>query len=484
MTSSKYIQLTNSILLEYIYNTNTDSGYDDKYSKNLTGMGAYMLYDNYTENSVFYTNESQWDNRWNDNDDLVVPVNTNTTTFVNVNSTTDRLSKYYNVDVYNFENTNILNKISAEYKENTPFDKIRLHFAQGFDFTEFDGYVLQVGVSTKEPKVTKNGGNKQIILCSQFVNKKDDFGLNPNPFLIGEKMYATYYDIYIPCIDSLVKQPCTKDEDVSDENETLSYTLTNGYGFENSPNISINLFGAYKCDNIRPTGSNDKYLYSYVHGIQGTKISYNDLYADIVPSIVEVDDYFKLEGSLQNSEMSFSDYINSMPGTYILMHDIVVQECIEDSNSVSGVSWIMTTHNIITQTGDFEEPVYFRPVLKYTNSINCTIDYSLRIYCETTNVQIIKRATFEDFNHKKYGKRMVKIDLGVSPQQVNVYNKIDPSDVPNITFTDSNYGEQLKQQNSIIATKYVTAFRDRINIKASISTVKIQNITQQPQQNS
>lgn len=474
MTSSKYIQLTNSILLEYIYNTiDTQTGeYDKSLTKDLTSTGAYLLYDNYTENSVFYTNGSQWDNRWNDNNDLIIPVNSNSTTFVNVNSIDQRNKFYYNVDKYNFTNTNILNKVRNTY--NTPFDKIRVHFAQGFDFNEFDGFVFQIGLKTNEQKSTS--GYKNVILCSQFVNKKDDFGLNPNPFLIGEKMYATYYDIYIPCVFNLITQECTIENGISGRNQTLSYVLTNGYGFYDSPIINIDLFGAYKCDRIKPNDVKEKYLFSYVHGIQSTSISINDLYTDIIPSIKEVDDYFRLEGALQNSDMTFSDYINNLPGTYIIMHDIVVQELLKNDNISEGAEWVMTTHNIITQTGDFEEPVYFRPVLKYSNAIDCVIDYSLRLYCETTNTQIIKRATIKNPNFvKKYGKRMAKINLGVSPQQINVYNKIDPTDVPNITFTNSNYGEQLKQAD-ILATKYITTFRDRLNIKAAISTVKIQNI--------
>ena len=107
----------------------------------------------------------------------------------------------------------------------------------------------------------------------------------------------------------------------------------------------------------------------------------------------------------------------------------------------------------------------------------------LRIYNRADNTQIIKQAKLTSFDVKKYGRRLMKINLGVVPTVANVYNQIAPDDGNNIIVNSGGNGgsgqttEKIVEQ-LVVKTKYVTSFRDKLNVKASISPAKIQTITE------
>jgi hypothetical protein len=72
----------------------------------------------------------------------------------------------------------------------------------------------------------------------------------------------------------------------------------------------------------------------------------------------------------------------------------------------------------------------------------------------------------------------LKINLGVIPPQLNVYNKIDDKKVSDLTLVNNNNNSINISQEKIFKTSYITSFRDRMNIKASIAPVKIDDITE------
>ena len=109
----------------------------------------------------------------------------------------------------------------------------------------------------------------------------------------------------------------------------------------------------------------------------------------------------------------------------------------------------------------------------------------LRLYNRADNTQIVKIAKLTSFDVNKYGRRLMKINLGVVPTVANVYNQIAADDGKNIIvskgISTSKPGETSDQivEQLVVKTKYVTSFRDRINIKAAISPAKIQTITEE-----
>ena len=79
---------------------------------------------------------------------------------------------------------------------------------------------------------------------------------------------------------------------------------------------------------------------------------------------------------------------------------------------------------------------------------------------------------------------MLTINLGVVPTVANVYNQINNDTgkqliIGTSTPTDNsaNTSEQIAEK-LVVKTKYVTTFRDRLKVKAAISPVKVQTITE------
>ena len=78
---------------------------------------------------------------------------------------------------------------------------------------------------------------------------------------------------------------------------------------------------------------------------------------------------------------------------------------------------------------------------------------------------------------------MIQLNLGVVPTVANVYNQISNDNGKQIVVgtetpadNKANTSEQIAEK-LVVKTKYVTSFRDRLNIKAAISPVKVQTIT-------
>jgi hypothetical protein len=128
----------------------------------------------------------------------------------------------------------------------------------------------------------------------------------------------------------------------------------------------------------------------------------------------------------------------------------------------------------------------FRPIIKNANTaISFTINYVLRLYNTVDATQIIKQASLTSFETQKYGRQMVQINLGVVPTVANVYNQINNDSGKKLIVgggtpadSNANTSEQIAGQ-LVVKTKYVTTFRDRLKVKAAITPVKVQTITEE-----
>ncbi len=168
--------------------------------------------------------------------------------------------------------------------------------------------------------------------------------------------------------------------------------------------------------------------------------------------------------------------MNSSGGDYIVFHEINVSEQI-------GTTFVKTSTQVFTQTNDFGDPILFRPIiLNSAIAVSFSINYMLRLYNRADNTQIVKIARLTSFDVSKYGRRLMIINLGVVPTVANVYNQIAKDDGKNIIVNNGGVGNNPGQTSDqiveqlVIKTKYVTSFRDRLNVKAAISPAKIQTI--------
>lgn len=443
MTSSKYIQLTDKILMEYEYFNSADSTSIERneFQKSINtniytkDEVSYLISNDITEKS---TSNFSADNNF-------YVIKSSQKTYVSRNNGDSQV--YTSAEKY-------LASECPEPEKSTQkitLDKVKIYFTASYNSLE-DG-TFCVSISSECRTGTFVFG--QYILSS-FENI-------PTPFLIGEKLYTRVIEFYVP-------SPHENQNNLLGTNISLVLPIK----------IDINFSKILKEESY--TFQDKPIKVQNIVNVSSVSINAVDKYATVFANIEEIDDYFKLEGSTKNTWKTFNDFIADLPGNasdYILMHDITVNELLPSSAEPSNADWKITTHNVITQTDNFDEPVLFRPVIKYQNCIACVLDYTLRIYCQANNTQIIKRSTYQNFNFAKYGKKLIKVNLGTSPTQINIYNKLDNDKISNLNIVDATQNMNINiAQEKVFKTSYITSFRDRINIKASIAPVKIDNIVE------
>tara|TARA_R100000544_G_scaffold33864_1_gene20470 strand:- start:1253 stop:2461 length:1209 start_codon:yes stop_codon:yes gene_type:complete len=354
---------------------------------------------------------------------------------------------------------NLLQAFSPQL--NVAYDKVRVHFVAGFNFTGFDGIVFEV-LAPRRDGVMMN-------LSSINFLKTDTPTFNPDPLLLADRLYATFIEWRVPALFFMNNL-----FDATDANG-LAYKITEGQGFLGTPPITLRASGIYE------TLVENSYSFYEMQEINSVSLLnrdiYNNLYAQVIASTAG--DYFELSGQVTGSSLSnFIAQLNSSGGNYVVFHEISITEQI-------GTVFSQTSFQTYTQTTDFDEPILYRPIIKNANvAVSFSINYVLRLYNRADATQIIKNAKLTSFDAQRYGPQMLTINLGVVPTVANVYNQINndtgkqiivgggKSDTLNVDTT-----EQVVEQ-LVVKTSYVTTFRDRIKVKAAISPVKIQTITE------
>lgn len=452
MESSKFIQLSNSILVEYVYIDQTNPG------PNTFNTGSFpieIMQDGYTDGSYFFNDDTVSATMGNQRDISAVPINKDKSQYVYLDTS---IGVPYNDFDPEFTPSSQLGQVFSP-NIGVEYDRIRVHFIAGFSFDGFDGVIFDV--------TTQGRNGNDVVLSSINFLKTDTPVFNPDPLLIADKLYSTYIEWRLPSLYYMTQSFSTSNSN------TLAYKLTNGIGFVTTPTLTIRALG------ILSTQTVNAYSFYEIREINAYTILNRDIYDFLYASVIEspVGDYFELTGLVNGSSLSnLIAELNSAGGNYVLFHEITLSEQI-------GVNFIQTNNQIVSQTTDFDTPILYRPIVLNSGiAASFAINYVLRLYNRSDNSQIIKNARLTSFDVKKYGRRLMKLNLGTVPTVATVVNQIAPDDGKNIVVSTGSSGGNANTTENIIGnlvvkTKYVTTFRDRINIKAAISPAKIQNIT-------
>jgi len=453
MESSKFIQISDGILLEYIYTSQANPT-----ELNTATYPIEIMRDGHTQGSYLFNTDGVSAEMGNYRDISAVAINKNKTQYAYLD--TDIGVPYNDFDPELTDSTNLLQTFVPD--QNIAYDKIRIHFISGFTFTGYDGIIFETLVPRRD----------SVMLNLSSINflKTDTPVFNPDPVLINDNLYATYIEWRVPSLYFMANQFSAATPN------GLGYRLTEAQGFLNTPTITFKVTGIYE------TIVDNSYSYYNVEEINAVTLPSRDIYDNLYASVVESDsgDYFELTGEVTGSTFSnFIDQLNSAAsgGDYIVFHEINVSEQI-------GTTFVKTSTQVFSQTTNFDNPILFRPIiLNSAVAASFSINYLLRLYNRADNTQILKQAKLTSFDVKKYGRRLMKINLGVVPTVANVYNQIAPNNGNNIIVNNGGAGtapgqtsDQIVEQ-LVVKTKYVTSFRDRLNVKAAISPAKIQTIT-------
>jgi len=453
MESSRFIQISDQILIEYVYTSQSVPTTFDTATYPIE-----LMRDANTKGTYFFNTDTVNPTMGNDRDGSAVSNNVNKTQYVSLDTSVGIPYNDYSPALT--DSASLLQTFSPNL--NVAYDKVRVHFVAGFSFTGFDGIVFE----TLAPR--RDG--VMLNLASINFLKTDTPTFNPEPLLLADKLYATYIEWRVPSLFYMNNLFTTTDPN------GLAYKITEGQGFLGTPPITLRATGIYQ------TIVENSYSFYEMQEINSASILNRDIYDNLYAQVIQSTngDYFELSGQVAGSSMeNLIAQLNSSGGNYVIFHEVSVTEQI-------GTVFSQTSFQVFTQKGpDFDEPILFRPIIKNANTaVSFNINYILRLYNKADATQIIKNASLTSFETQKYGRQMLQINLGVVPTVANVYNQINNDTGKQLVIgtstpadTSANTSEQITEK-LVVKTKYVTTFRDRLKVKAAISPVKVQTITE------
>jgi hypothetical protein len=430
---SKYIQLTDFLLIEYEFNRDgiEDTIYDGKVVNTTSGFKQYY------DKSSSALGE------------------TNNILELNSVATDPRRSGWFNnhTDISQFNDyfDSSLNVGATTYAHDT----VKVHIISGYNFDDIAGFLLQVRAEDSSLNL--------VDLINFTYIKQDEIRtggvtkFSANALFLGSKLYDKYVEFKIPSVyalgndtfggfDSSLGQFLNV-KPLSDVHITYSTVPT-----IQSSATTDNVYSLVEEVDLQlPVTSTADRFNSFI--AQSTEGDYIEFYATFDEQIIG-----QYMGDIESGRIalytsnnpndnydSFSETYGTDAAKWVLIHELFVYEHF-------GSSSILTQKFSFTQENNFSQANYFRPVLQNADiDSSFTIQYICRLTNRMDGSQIIRRSAFSSTDPKKYGLRFTRINVNnIIPYKV--FNRIDQTQ-PNIMQTG------LKPQ-----TKFVKVFYDTTEV--------------------
>jgi hypothetical protein len=448
-TSSRYIQLTSSVLMEYIYSDQSEIN---------TPGNPYRL--NTTTNPIWlmqngHTNIPQVLNA--DSAEIIqtgLPLgtaNVRNRTFAPIKSYEGALLDIDKLVYYNDYDPLLTSTASLPITFTNPqapvYDTIRLHLVQGFNFENNDGLTLSVNIKRRD--------GKTINILSWVYNKADTWEvLNPSPFFFGGRVYNTYIEVRVLSLYNLIYDywlgALTPD--------SVVLKISDGIGLVRDQMIQT------KFTWIRGKKTVDGQDYITFYDEVAVDLPVRDQFESISAVIQESSggDYIEFYAAFNGQIIeNFINDLNSSGYDFIVLHDLTVSEYVWDGTSA--YNWIKTDDLQISQTSEYDLPNLYRPIIKNDSAIAYKIDYVVRLYNRDDNTQIWKSASFVSNSAAKYGRKLMSINLGINPVQTKIYNQNIIKDI-----TINRITEPVLDN-----TKYITSFVSSNSVSISYENFNV-----------
>lgn len=417
MGSSFYLQLAPYLLLEYTY-----GGSSTTFNSQTVGLARIL--NNYT-GEVQFLNSSAAEN---------VTQNVLDTSATNLGGFK---WAFLDKDVpvpYISQDSNLVFNDSVAVFGDVVYDRVRIHILSGYRLEDLEGLIAQVYV--REAQTAKNS----IFASNVYLNSDNREKLNPKPVLLGDRMYDRYIEFLIPSLKEA--------NSIFYANPTNQFSVgylysSNNRGFLFNSAIYVKV---YEINKIEKKNGN---LFLYTSDTYEINVNQEDTYSLLSATIEEASDgdYFLYYPTFNGNFIEdFISDLNASGGSHIVINDIDVYEQV-------GLENLLTYSFSQVQQGDFDQPLEYRPLVKYAeSSVAFHIDYTVRIFNRENGYQIIRKASATSYNPKKYGKNIEKINLTQLSFPMKVYNKVYGS--PTISFNSPN------ETNTAVNTVYVPVFFD------------------------
>lgn len=327
------------------------------------------------------------------------------------------------------------------------YDTIRLHLRSGYSFASrgYEGFLFQV-------LANRTTGVQNSLTQLVYLNQSNYEISNPKPFVLGETLFAKFIEIKVPVL-------------LNNQNPQFN-DFFYGDGTSGSSDLDSTSNYGVKFSLIDRLTTESGYDYIYLGEENAFTVSREDEFQDFTAVVREASDgdYFEIFGERDGSASSFEAYIldriNTTSDDIIVLYEVELYEQV-------GLSQIKTFDTTFTQATDFDTPILYRPVVMNANvAVNFSIDVTMRIYNETDNTQIVKRASLTIPHAAKYGKRL---------QTVNITGNT----ITEVFNTLPNLSQNRSIRDAIAATiprttKQVKTFIERYNVVASQNSIDFQ----------
>lgn len=457
-TNSKYVQLSNQVLLEYQYR---DQG---STANELTTTQApwYLMENDHDDTISIFNNDDSTNETGNVRTRMGVLIDSTVSKYGYLKL--DQITALNDYDPKLTDTDNL--PVTFSTVQNVSYDVIRLHLVQGFNYENMEGFFFRTGFD--------NQADKKVYHTNLAYRKSDSYAqINPEPFILGGKYYASYIEILVPSLYNLIEEFRNASYSGSPTADLPSSRLTNGSGPKYSSLINVE-FGWINNDS-KINGQ----TYYNVFDMISLDLPILDQFSDVSAVIQDSSDgdYIELYAAYNGNIIdNFITQLNNAPDNdYIILHDLAVYENVWTGGATA--SWIKTSGLEFVQDSNFEDPVLYRPIIQNQAAQAYRLDYTIRLFNRDDNTSIWKTASAQFNNAAKYGKILQRISLGTNPIQPKVYNKIYDKKVnmyngvnPNITKDESSYAKFV---TSFLETNQVLITSQNAYLKRDPNTDKV-----------
>lgn len=408
MKISKFLKVDNDVLLEYIYSA--DNYLIEDYR---------IIIDTLSDTRSFSNNE------YTNTIDSITKNTSKNQLFLIDNQT----KKWGIVD----PNTDTNKYLFLQYKNfsgNVPalYDKIKLHFPVNYTFKDKLGFLLNV-------KLYNNNQTELFALSNYYFDKTDpnrlDIDLSSPPFMFNEKLWGKYIELQIPSPYSLINDVTINQGIRIPRGGTIHKNIVDEdiNVFSDQTPIFIDFQFLTKKTNI---SNQISYLTTQPFSVT---LPYTPEYQNLGVQLNKSSegDYFQIYGTFNDTISEFSSFIdkgNSTGKRYYVIFEISTFEKNIKTGSIT-----------ISQFENFDIPVEFRPIIKYSTT-TAVIDVQMKLINSVDDSTITRTTTYAMLQDEvaKYSRNLTKINVK-DTYKPKVYNA--KPDLLNITMSNNINGNQI-----------------------------------------
>jgi len=461
-TTSKYVQLTPYLVMEYMYaaqpnpetyNVNVGNptvGFNKLINGILEYKGSptnevqifnldqnYAITQNTSLNNVVKTSENSF-----------IPLNPNL--IVPYNDFNPKLTPTANLEITFPSNISVV------------YDTIRYHILQGYNLENIDGLILSVAF------LDQDGSYVTFSQIELSPGTAQNYTLDPNPLTIGSNIYDKYFQINVPSLVDMNNQYAAASYP-NKPNTLAGKTSRSGRGYVTGSPMRISV---WQINDITQVNGYDQYGVTLYAALSlESEDPFSNVGAYIAPA--ENGDYFEYfatdnGGFIEN----FILFQNSIGNQYYIDHKVETVEQI-------GAAFIVTNNFSTIQTTAFDIPLLYRPIIRYSSvAAGFTLRYTMTLVNSVNQSRLVRNASYTSLDPGRYGPYIAPLQLSVFPQTQKIYNKL--ANQSNISVPSNSIApkEIVKYQNVFVENNTVNLTMSNLSVKGVTISQADSGITQ------